>query len=382
MDRTPFDVAIAEEAAEWAIKVDAGALSPAERVALGQWLQRSAAHLEEFLTACALISGLEQAAIAEDIDIDALLKDAGNVTPLFEGSAASEPEPTALPKHRQSGSWAKWAVASAAGITATLVVLFALPSDTPSPQVSDVVVVTGLGQQRLVTLVDGTTLHVNTQSDVTARIGPDERWAEIRTGEVFFDVAPDAERPFSVRAGDAQITVVGTAFNVRNLGGATHVDVMEGSVRFGRIGGRETLAIPTMARGSGDLISQDEHGEPMASPALEADFEGVLLGPGGSAHLPAGARVPETQQIDLASIGVWRTNQLIFDGAALSEVVAEFNRYNSVQLVIDDPDLAGERITGVFEADDPLALVAVLELDQNVRIQRIPGRYTIRRVVQ
>ncbi|MGH8187884.1 MAG: FecR domain-containing protein, partial [Steroidobacteraceae bacterium] len=57
----------------------------------------------------------------------------------------------------------------------------------------------------------------------------------------------------------------------------------------------------------------------------------------------------------------WRSGRLIFDGTPLSEVVAEFNRYNDVQLELEGERLSDERISGVFDADQPQALARFLE---------------------
>jgi transmembrane sensor len=62
-----------------------------------------------------------------------------------------------------------------------------------------------------------------------------------------------------------------------------------------------------------------------------------------------------------AAVTAWRTGRLIFDGEMLAEAVSEFNRYNEVQIVIEDPQLAGERLSGVFDAHQPQSLVLFLE---------------------
>jgi hypothetical protein len=48
----------------------------------------------------------------------------------------------------------------------------------------------------------------------------------------------------------------------------------------------------------------------------------------------------------------WREGRLVFDGDPLTEVVAEFNRYNTAQLVIRDVTLAELKIEGTFQARD------------------------------
>ena len=61
------------------------------------------------------------------------------------------------------------------------------------------------------------------------------------------------------------------------------------------------------------------------------------------------------------AVTAWRSGRLIFDGETLAEVAAEFNRYNKVRIVVEDPQLAGERLSGVFDANQPQSLVLFLE---------------------
>jgi transmembrane sensor len=62
--------------------------------------------------------------------------------------------------------------------------------------------------------------------------------------------------------------------------------------------------------------------------------------------------------------------RLVFDDAPIARVIDEFNLYNETQLRLDDSELASLRITGVFNADDPGALVKYLERVQGVTATR------------
>ena len=53
----------------------------------------------------------------------------------------------------------------------------------------------------------------------------------------------------------------------------------------------------------------------------------------------------------------WRQQRLIFENATVATVVAEFNRYNKMQITVADPKLSEERINGVFDADKPEDLI-------------------------
>jgi transmembrane sensor len=49
----------------------------------------------------------------------------------------------------------------------------------------------------------------------------------------------------------------------------------------------------------------------------------------------------------------WREGQIALEGETVRDAVAEFNRYNSRKLVIDDPELARERLVGQFRTSEP-----------------------------
>ena len=83
------------------------------------------------------------------------------------------------------------------------------------------------------TLSDGSSIKLNQGAKITY---PEKFAANTRTveleGEAFFDVKPDAEKPFIVEAGEATIKVLGTSFNIKSHEGvdSTLVHVESGKV--------------------------------------------------------------------------------------------------------------------------------------------------------
>lgn len=88
-------------------------------------------------------------------------------------------------------------------------------------------------QHRLVTLSDGTEIRLNSNSTIQVPnpFASNERTVTLN-GEAWFDVAPDENRPFHIKAGQAAIQVLGTEFNVKidDIAGNVQVAVAEGSV--------------------------------------------------------------------------------------------------------------------------------------------------------
>ncbi|HTJ11789.1 MAG TPA: FecR domain-containing protein [Dinghuibacter sp.] len=108
------------------------------------------------------------------------------------------------------------------------------------------------GQYHL-TLSDGTKVWLNASSSITfpAAFRHDRRTVAV-TGEVYFDVAPDATRPFTVRAGDETVRVLGTAFNVN-----AYAD--EASVNTTLVDGRVQTAGGTLKPGEQSRTYADGH---------------------------------------------------------------------------------------------------------------------------
>jgi len=92
------------------------------------------------------------------------------------------------------------------------------------------------GQYQLV-LPDGSLIWLNAESSITypAVFAADERRVTI-TGEVYFEVAKDKTKPFRVVAGDQEVEVLGTHFNINAYADEEHVktSLLEGSVKVNR----------------------------------------------------------------------------------------------------------------------------------------------------
>src|SRR5262249_39541909 len=74
----------------------------------------------------------------------------------------------------------------------------------------------------------------------------------------------------------------------------------------------------------------------------------------------------------------WRARKLVFEGDSLDAVAREFNRYNVVPIRIEGTALAGRKMTGVFDADDPALLLQFLERDPQLIVLRSEHGIVIR----
>jgi transmembrane sensor len=91
---------------------------------------------------------------------------------------------------------------------------------------------TGVGEQRMITLQDGSRIYLNSDTRLTVRLDKNRRLVRLAGGEALFDVAKNPSRPFIVDAGEMQVRAVGTEFVVRRDPHELAVTLVEGTVRI------------------------------------------------------------------------------------------------------------------------------------------------------
>ena len=207
MNRAVPNRQIAEEAAEWAVRIDGGVLAPEERRALSDWLRASPAHVDELLYSASILAGLEDVDRERKLSLDACLAEAASgVIPLFQDR-----------RPRVAAAAAKW-VHGRPGKS----------SGAAAPRGS-VAVAASLAAIAFVGLL------------LTPRASQDS--------EALFEVAHEPFRPFRVMAAGTMTEAVGTKFNVRRTPSGVQVVVVEGKVL---VDSKTVKAREAVARGVGN----------------------------------------------------------------------------------------------------------------------------------
>ena len=188
-------------------------------------------------------------------------------------------------------------------------------------------------------------------AQVTLQFEASRRSIQLVSGEAYFSVAKDPERPFVVRAGGGEVTAIGTEFNVSLAGDHMEVFVTEGRIRF------EPLKRERLLPGAVD---------PDSVQLLEAG-QGVLVPVNGSDGPLVIAPYPAQVVAQKLS---WKDELVEFTDTPLSEVILEFNRRNHTQLVIGDHELAGRPISGTLRPNNLEGFVELLEVTQEIHAER------------
>lgn len=187
---------------------------------------------------------------------------------------------------------------------------------------------TALGEQRTLTLSDGSRVTMDALSVMRVRYTAAVRSIDLVQGRAFFEVAHDTARPLRVHAGPRTVTAVGTAFSVRREPRETTVVLAEGKVAVSDHESPTTLAV---------------------------------LRPGQSMLLVDGMRAGGPIGADLDQALAWRRGQVVFDNVVLADAAAEMNRYSTLQVVVADPSLRTLRISGTFNAGQSRAFVEAIQ---------------------
>lgn len=189
---------------------------------------------------------------------------------------------------------------------------------------------TATAELRRVALEDGTQVTLGPDSAIRSRFDEHARNVELLAGMAFFDVAPDTARPFQVRTGNLVATALGTAFDVSNDAGYLAVSVDHGAVDV-KV---QTESLPAQTPVSaGEWLSFDPR----------------------SSSFERGVR-------DVSQIAAWREGLLVADRDSIASVVARIARWKSGRVVLAQSSFGAERISGVFDLNQPLsALEAVVE---------------------
>jgi transmembrane sensor len=211
---------------------------------------------------------------------------------------------------------------------------------------------TGIGEQRIVNLVDGSTIELNADSRLRVRFSDSERFVDLVQGQALFHVAKDPQHPFSVRTDGTTVRAVGTQFDVNRQASDTVVTVLEGRVAIARAAGPVGSSLPQGAAGS-----------------AAANETVALYASAGEQVILTAQAASKPAHPDVAAATAWRERKLVFSSSPLPVVVGEYNRYHEKRLVIADPALSDFHISGVFSAADATSLIAFLRTQSNINVE-------------
>lgn len=255
--------------------------------------------------------------------------------------------------------------------------------------VNDTLFLTKVGQQSHHTLQDGSTIWLNSNSEVKVDYSKHLRRVSLIKGEAHFEVAKDADRPFEVYADDRLVRAIGTAFSVYKLKDSIEVLVSEGKVElaiidtelvikpddYGAITVADTQAGTTLTTGK---PSNNSNQQAIVVKSLDNRVLGELIA-GQRASIPTSNEMKLEALTDITEVDSseitrklsWREGKLVFAGESLEEVIREITRHTEIRIDVSDPALKKMRIGGQFQAGETESLFYVLESGFGISVNKV-----------
>lgn len=242
-----------------------------------------------------------------------------------------------------------------AGVAAAAAVAFVAITYWPTISValqegSRITLTTGVGDKRTIRLPDGSVISAGADTDLVATLLERSRTVVLSHGEAYFHVMKDPNRPFTVRAGDATVTDVGTVFDVRRTLNGIIVAVAEGMVNVATQPPRDRLSSIEHLNGTHGLTA-------------------IQLTAGERLALEPFNTLPQLSSVTPNSVGGWRQGRLQYVEEPLDSVVADLARYSDRRIIIATPALANLRVTGVVYVRSINGWLDSLQATFPVRVQ-------------
>ena len=223
---------------------------------------------------------------------------------------------------------------------------------------------TRTGEQKTIELDDGSAVTLNTATQLVVDYGEHRRRILLERGEAFFDVAEDAQRPFTVELGVRSVTAIGTVFNVRRDPERYEVAVLEGAVAI--------HALTEDASAAALPVSPDGESAAVGAPAQRRVDAGWLA----EFHVSRNeltAFQPESMDRYLG----WRNGMLRFDREPLYRVVQELNRYTRRKILVEDASIMELSVYAAVSVTELESALIALEKLLPIKVTRHYDRIVI-----
>jgi transmembrane sensor len=285
---SPISDDIRAEAAVWLARLRADDRSVADENAFQGWLAASPQHATAFE------------------DMDRVWTAVGGIG----GTITRHSEPAQPRPHRRAAIMSGVALLAAGSVG-----IVAMRS--ASAQIYE----TGVGEQKRLSLEDGTLLFLDAQTKVSVAFTDKLRSVDMQFGRANFRVASDRRRPFVVEAAQREIVANQCDFDVRCDGAKVQVVLIHGEANVQPVNAPATT--PGIRMQGGERLVATEDSEKFDRPRI-------------------------------AAVTAWQAGFEVFESKRLDEAAAEMNRYSDVKLFVA-PGVADMKVSGAYKVGDNAA---------------------------
>jgi transmembrane sensor len=181
------------------------------------------------------------------------------------------------------------------------------------------------GGEYTVVLSDGTKVYLNAASELKYPVQFDSKKRQVHlSGEAYFEVTRDTNRPFYVVTDAVRVKVYGTEFNVNTYGiGGTQTTLVSGKVGIrGKGSGREYMMEPSQ------LAEFDVNGE----------FKGI-------------------RNVNAGTYTAWKEGFFVFENEGLEDILNRLSRWYDVDVFYGSEKVKGYHFTGHMEKYEDVEII-------------------------
>ncbi len=195
---------------------------------------------------------------------------------------------------------------------------------------------TPIGGEYSLVLSDGTKVFLNADSELKypVEFSDGKRIVDLK-GEAYFEVHKDSLRPFVVRVNGAEVTVLGTSFNVNTYGddGQIYTTLVNGAVR----------------------VSSVKNGQ------------AEVLKPGMQSVMDVQSGQLTVREVDVEPYVAWREGRFVFRARTLDLIMRQLQRWYDFEVFYQNPELKDYEFRGVIKRDMDLdKVLSVIKVTTNV----------------
>ena len=195
---------------------------------------------------------------------------------------------------------------------------------------------TPIGGEYSLVLSDGTKVFLNADSELKypVEFSDGKRIVDLK-GEAYFEVHKDSSRPFVVRMNGAEVTVLGTSFNVNTYGddGQIYTTLVNGSVR----------------------VSSVKNGQ------------AEVLKPGMQSVMDVQSGQLTVREVDVEPYVAWREGRFVFRAMTLDLIMRQLQRWYDFEVFYQNSELKDYEFRGVIKRDMDLdKVLSVIKATTNV----------------
>ena len=207
---------------------------------------------------------------------------------------------------------------------------------------------TPIGGEYSLVLSDGTKVFLNADSELKypVEFSDGKRIVDLK-GEAYFEVHKDSLRPFFVRVNGAEVTVLGTSFNVNTYGddGQIYTTLVNGAVR----------------------VSSVKNGQ------------AEVLKPGMQSVMDVQSGQLTVREVDVEPYVAWREGRFVFRAMTLDLIMRQLQRWYDFEVFYQNPEMAEKRFGFKLEKYEHVdSLLKILELTGEVKFEMLGKSLTVK----